>query len=270
MEIKAKHVVITGAGRGIGAAVARRFAAEGAGALVLADLDLDAAEEVAAELGDIATAVRVDAGSQEDVTGLVAHATEANGPIDLYFSNAGLGGPAVGPDAPDESWDLLWRVHVMSHVWASRALIPEMTARGSGYLVNTASAAGLLTQPSALPYTVTKHAAVALAEWMAINYADAGIRSSCVCPQAVQTRLLDEAMGQTKGASAAVAAGGVLSADEVADAVLKGVLEEHTLILPHESVAHRAAYKATHHEAWIGELRGLLGGGGRNAETSAS
>jgi NAD(P)-dependent dehydrogenase (short-subunit alcohol dehydrogenase family) len=269
MDIRSKHVVITGAGRGIGAAVAHRFTEEGARALVLADFDLDAAQEVATALGDRATAVQIDAGSAEDVTGLVDRATETNGPIDLYFSNAGLGGPAAGPEASDESWDTLWRVHVMSHVWASRALIPAMTARGGGYLVNTASAAGLLTQPSALPYTVTKHAAVALAEWMAVNYAEAGIRSSCVCPQAVQTRLLDEAMGQTKGASAAVAAGGVLTAEEVAEAILKGVLEERVLILPHGSVADRVAYKATHHEAWVGELRGLLGGGGRSTETSA-
>ncbi|HEX3782476.1 MAG TPA: SDR family oxidoreductase [Pseudonocardiaceae bacterium] len=256
MEPNGKHIVVTGGARGIGRATVTRFAREGARAIVVADADLDGAREVAAEVGGLA--VGLDAGSEASVLGLIEEATSANGPIDVYFSNAGVGGPAAGPEAPDEAWDSLWRIHVMSFVWASRALLPGMLDRGEGYLLNTSSAAGLLTQPSALVYTVTKHAAVALAEWLSITYGNAGIRVSCVCPQAVRTRLLDEALGQTDGASTAVNAAGVLSPDDVADAVLAGMRAERLLILPHGGVADRYAYKAAHHEDWLAELRQLV------------
>ena len=256
MKVSGKHVVVTGGAQGIGRAVVRRFAAEGARAIVVADLDLPRAQQVAEEVGGLAVAL--DAGSEADVSALIDRATEANGPIDVYFSNAGVGGPAAGPEAPNDAWDALWRIHVMSHVWAGRRLLPEMVERGEGYLLNTSSAAGLLTQPSALVYTVTKHAAVALAEWLSITYGDAGVRVSCVCPQAVRTRLLDEALGQTEGASAAVNAGGVVDPEDVADTIVEGMNAERLLILPHAGVADRYAYKAAHHEDWLAELRTLL------------
>ena len=136
--------------------------------------------------------VELDAGSENSVRALVAEATEAGGPIDIFISNAGVPGAMGGPEAPDESFDEAWRVNVMAHVWAARALLPEMLERGDGYLVNTASAAGLLTQVSSLVYSVTKHAAVALAEWLAIEYGDRGIRVSCICPQGVRTPMHSE------------------------------------------------------------------------------
>jgi NAD(P)-dependent dehydrogenase (short-subunit alcohol dehydrogenase family) len=256
MDVRGKHVVVTGGAQGIGRAVVRRFAAEGARAIVVADLDLPGARKVAEEVGGLAVAL--DAGSEADVLGLIDTATEANGPVDVYFSNAGVGGPAAGPEAPDEAWNALWRIHVLSHVWASRRLVPEMVARGEGYLLSTSSAAGLLTQPSALVYTVTKHAAVALAEWLSITYGNAGVRVSCVVPQAVRTRLLDEALGDTEGASAAVNAGGVVDPEDVAESVVEGMRAERMLIYPHAGVADRFAYKAAHHEEWLAELRQLL------------
>ena len=256
MDPSGKHIVVTGGARGIGRAVVARFAREGARAIVVADADLAGAKAVAAEFGGLA--VGLDAASESSVLGLIDEGTAANGPIDVYFSNAGVGGPAAGPEAPDEAWDSLWRIHVMSHVWASRALLPQMLDRGEGYLLNTSSAAGLLTQPSALVYTVTKHAAVALAEWLSITYGNAGIRVSCVCPQAVRTQLLDQALGQTDGASAAVNAAGVIEPDDVAETILVGMRDERLLILPHGGVADRFAYKAAHHEEWLAELRHLV------------
>ncbi len=256
MEVNGKHIVVTGGARGIGRATVLRFAREGARAIAVADADFAGAQEVAKEVGGLAVAL--DAGSEADVLGLIDRATDANGPIDVYFSNAGVGGPAEGPEAPDEAWDTLWRIHVMSHVWASRTLLPAMVERGEGYLLNTSSAAGLLTQPSALVYTVTKHAAVSLAEWLSITYGNAGVRVSCVCPQAVRTRLLDDALGQTDSASTAVNAGGVIDPEDVAESVIDGMRAERMLILPHAGVADRYAYKAAHHEDWLAELRQLL------------
>src|SRR5437868_9968065 len=167
--------------------------------------------------------VELDAGSETSVAALIEQATAANGPIDIFISNAGVPGDAGGPpDAPDESFDEAWRVNVMAHVWAARALLPEMLERGDGYLVNTASAAGLLTQVSSLVYSVTKHAAVALAEWLAIEYGDRGIRVSCICPQGVRTPMLDLAMEEPAGA-AALTAGGLIEPEDVADPVIAGL-----------------------------------------------
>jgi NAD(P)-dependent dehydrogenase (short-subunit alcohol dehydrogenase family) len=188
------------------------------------------------------------------VQALVAQATERYGPIDLFVSNAGIAEPLGGPEAPDDAWDETWRVNVMSHVWAARALLPDMLGRGDGYLVNTASAAGLLTQVSALAYSVTKHAAVALAEWLAVSYGDAGVKVSCICPQAVRTPMLDLAMEEPAGA-AALRAGGLLDPEDVAEAVVAGIREERFLILPHEEVATFMAVKATDPERWLAGMR---------------
>jgi NAD(P)-dependent dehydrogenase (short-subunit alcohol dehydrogenase family) len=191
------------------------------------------------------------------VRALVERATAANGPIDVFVSNAGVPGAMGGPEAPDDSWDEAWRVNVMAHVWASRALLPEMVERGEGYLVNTASAAGLLTQVSSLVYSVTKHAAVALAEWLAIEYGDRGVRVSCICPQGVRTAMLDLAMEEPAGA-AALSAGGLIEPEDVADAVVAGLREERLLILPHENVAGFLALKGSDPERWLRGMRRLV------------
>ncbi|HEX5224222.1 MAG TPA: SDR family oxidoreductase [Solirubrobacteraceae bacterium] len=263
MELSNRHVVITGGAGGIGSALAARIAAEGARAVVVADRDADGAARVANGIGGLA--VEFDAGREDSVQELVRRATEANGPIDIFISNAGVPGSLGGPEAPDETFDEAWRVNVMAHVWASRALLPEMLERGEGYLVNTASAAGLLTQVSSLVYSVTKHAAVALAEWMAIEYGDAGIRVSCICPQGVRTPMLELAMEDAVGA-AALSSGGLIEPEDVADAVAAGLREERLLILPHENVAGFLALKGSDPERWLKGMRKLV----RNARTGAA
>jgi NAD(P)-dependent dehydrogenase (short-subunit alcohol dehydrogenase family) len=254
MQLSGRHVVITGGGGGIGGALARRIAQEGA-RVVVADRELAPAEAVAEQIGGLA--VQFDAAREQDVKALIARAQEANGPIDVFISNAGVPGGMGGPETPDETWEEAWHVNVMAHVWAARALLPDMLERGEGYLVNTASAAGLLTQVSSLGYSVTKHAAVALAEWLAIEYGDAGIRVSCICPQGVRTPMLDLAMDEPAGA-AALTAGGLIEPEEVAEALVRGIDEERLLILPHEEVAHHMALKGSEPERWIAGMRRLV------------
>ena len=256
MEIEGRHVVVTGAASGIGRALALRFAEEGARAVTVADHNEAGARETAEAISGLA--VRFDAGNEHDVKALIDQATEANGPIDIHFSNAGVPGPGGGPEAgTDREWDATWRINVMSHVWASRHLLPRMTERGEGYLVNTASAAGLLTQVSALAYSVTKAAAVSLAEWLHINYGDQGIRVSCLCPQGVRTPMLDAAMEEPAGA-AALAAGGFLEPEEVAATVMEAINDERFLILPHEEVAGFMALKGADPERWLVGMRRLV------------
>ena len=255
MELAGRHVVITGAAGGIGRALARRFQQEGPAALTLADRDFDGAERIAAETGGLA--VEVDAGSEASVQALIETAIEANGPIDVFISNAGVPGALGGPESSDESWDEAWRVNVMAHVWAARVLLPEMVERGEGYLINTASAAGLLTQVSSLVYSVTKHAAVALAEWLSIEYAEQGVRVSCICPQGVRTRMLDLAMTDAAGA-AALTSGGLIEPEDAADAVVEGIRAERMLILTHENVAGFMALKASDPERWLKGMRRIV------------
>src|SRR5829696_2005292 len=187
MELQGRRAVVTGGASGIGRGLAEAFVAAGAAEVVIADLGAERVEAVAAEIG--ATGVAVDVGSERELTALIAE-LERRAPVDLFCSNAGINGAAGGPEVADEDWDRIWRINVMAHVWAARALLPGMLARGEGYLLNTASAAGLLTNPGLLPYSVTKHAAVAVAEWLAITYGDDGIRVSCLCPQLVDTPLV--------------------------------------------------------------------------------
>jgi NAD(P)-dependent dehydrogenase (short-subunit alcohol dehydrogenase family) len=255
MELAGKHIVVTGGAGGIGRALVRRFAAEEAGALVVADRDLAGAQAIADEVGGLA--VELDAGEEDSVRALIATASEAHGPVDIFISNAGVPGARGGPEAPDDVWDEAWRVNVMAHVWASRALLPDMVKRGDGYLINTASAAGLLTQVSSLIYSVTKHAAVSLAEWLAIEYGDAGVRVSCICPQGVRTAMLDLAMDEPAGA-AALTAGGLIEPEDVADAVVAGIGDERFLILPHENVARFMALKGSDPERWLKGMRRLV------------
>ena len=247
--------MLTGAGSGIGRALAHRFAAESPRCLVLADRDALAVRAVADAVG--AVAIPTDVGVEAEIVALIDEAERSFGPIDLFFSNAGVPGPPGGPEAPDEEWQHTWEVNLMSHVWAARALLPRMVERGEGYLVSTASAAGLLTQVSAAAYSVTKHAAVALAEWISINYADAGVKVSCLCPQAVRTPMLDMALDDPVGA-APLLAGGVLDPEEVAEVVVAGIREERFLILPHEAVAQHMALKGTQNERWLNGMRKLV------------
>jgi NAD(P)-dependent dehydrogenase (short-subunit alcohol dehydrogenase family) len=263
VELQGRHIVVTGGAGGIGRALVRRFIDEGARAVVVADRALEPAETFAAEVG--ASAIEVDAGSEQSVQALIAKATDANGPIDIFFSNAGVPGGLGGPETSDAEWDEAWRVNVMSHVWASRALLPEMLDRGEGYLINTASAAGLLTQVSSLVYSVTKHAAVALAEWLAIEYAERGVRVSCLCPQGVRTPMLDLAMTDAAGA-AALTAGGLIEPEDVADTVVAAIADERMLILPHENVKQFMSLKASDPERWLKGMRRIV----RDARTPTS
>ncbi len=254
MELAGKHVVVTGAGSGIGRACATRFAAEGA-RVVTSDRDGDSVRAVADEIG--AMAVGADVGHEADIVALIAAAQDRHGPIDLFFSNAGVPGPGGGPEAPDDELQLTWEINVMAHVWAARALLPGWVERGEGYLLSTASAAGLLTQVSAAAYSITKHAAVALAEWLSITYGDAGIKVSCLCPQAVRTPMLELALEDPVGA-APLLAGGLLEPDDVAAAVVTGVRDERFLILPHEDVAKHMALKGAQPERWLSGMRRLV------------
>jgi NAD(P)-dependent dehydrogenase (short-subunit alcohol dehydrogenase family) len=255
MELADRNVVITGAGSGIGRALAGRIAAERPRLVVVADLDLEAAESVANAIGGLA--VRTDVSREADVRALVARAQEAGGPIDLFCSNAGVPGPGGGPEAADDEWQHTWEVNVMAHVWAARALLPAMLERGEGYLLSTASAAGLLTQVSALAYSATKHAAVAVAEWLAINYGEAGIKVSCLCPQGVRTPMLDAALEDPIG-SAPLLAEGVLEPEDVAEAVIAGIREERFLILPHQAVSKHMALKGAQPERWLSGMQRLV------------
>ncbi len=255
MELANRHVVVTGGGSGIGRALARRIVAEGARAVTVADLNLEAAQTVAQEIGGVA--FETDVSQESQIKTLVTRASEANGPIEVFCSNAGIAGPVGGPEAPDDQWQRTWETNVMAHVWAARAVLPEMVACGEGYLLNTASAAGLLTQVSALAYSATKHAAVAVAEWLAINYGDAGVGVSCLCPQGVRTPMLDLALDDPVGA-APLLAEGVLEPEDVAAAAVAGIREERFLILPHEAVAKHMALKAAQPERWLSGMRRLV------------
>jgi NAD(P)-dependent dehydrogenase (short-subunit alcohol dehydrogenase family) len=250
MEIRDKVVVVTGGARGIGAALARRFAQEGARAIVVADLDR-AVDELAREIGG--TAVVADVGLEIDVQRLVATALRSFGRIDLFCSNAGISAPAAFETTSDPEWQRTWQVNLMAHVYAARALLPPMLAAGGGYLLHTASAAGLLSQIGSAPYAVTKHAAVAFAEWLSITYWDRGIRVSCLCPQGVRTRMLDDASEPVR----AMLAEEALEPAIVADAVVQGIGDERFLILPHPQVSEYFRRKADDYDRWLRGMRRL-------------
>jgi NAD(P)-dependent dehydrogenase (short-subunit alcohol dehydrogenase family) len=251
MKLKDKVAVVTGGGNGIGRALCRRFAAEGARGVVVADLEGDAAAAVAEEIGGIAVAT--DVRREADLQRAVARATEVYGAIDLFCSNAGIFTPG-GVEVPDDDWERIWEINVRAHVYAARAVLPGMLARGEGYLLQTASAAGLLTQIGSAPYAVTKHAAVALAEWLAVTHGDAGIKVSCLCPQGVRTRML---MGDDLSSTENFLFAGSVSPEEVADAVVQGLERERFLILPHPEVAEYFRRKADDYDRWLRGMRRL-------------
>jgi NAD(P)-dependent dehydrogenase (short-subunit alcohol dehydrogenase family) len=258
MHVSGKNIVITGAGSGIGAAMARRFAAEGAAGLCLSDINGDAAAQVAAELDCPTVVTRTDVGDETQVLEMVEAAVSELGPIGLMCSNAGIG-TGAGLEATPEQWAASWSVNVQAHVYAARAVIPGMIERGGGYLLHTCSAAGLLSQPGDAPYAVTKHAAVAFAEWLALTYGDHGIKVSALCPQGVRTPLLTG--GEDSLAIKTVAAAGkVLEPEDVAESVIAGLDAEKFLILPHPEVAEFVRRKAADRDRWLSGLRRLVAG----------
>ena len=254
MKIAGKVCVVTGGASGIGKALASRFVAEGASAVVIADLNGDAVSAVASEIG--AQSFAVDVREECAIAAMVAAVESEHGQIDLFCSNAGIigvdGDPWWATGADNALWQRMWEIHVMSHVYAARACLPSMIARGDGYFLNTASAAGLLAQIGSAPYSVTKHAAVSFAESLSITHGDDGIKVSCLCPQAVDTAM-------TAGTEGGGVAGvdGMLSADAVADAVVSGLDAESFLILPHPEVEEYRQNKARSYDRWLGGMRKL-------------
>ena len=261
MELTDKVAIVTGGASGIGAALARRFASDGARGVVVADRNADGAVALAGEIGG--TGVDCDVTSETDIQALVALAQQKYGPVDLFCSNAGvltLDDPGwAATSAPNARWQLAWEVHVMAHVYAARACLPDMVARGFGYFLNTASAAGLLNQIGGSPYSTTKHAAVGFAESLAITHAHQGIRVSVLCPQAVDTPLVDGLLGDQSIAEDGGPAGvdGVLSAEQVAEAAIAGLRDERFMILPHPEVAGYFRHKADDYDRWLGGMRKL-------------
>ena len=252
MKVCDKVVIVTGGASGIGRALCLRFAAEGARAVVVSDINLEGIDRT---VGDIAgqtkvLGVRTDVADEEDVSRLVHNTLEAHGQIDLFCSNAGiftLGGEEVST----ADWQRIWDINVMSHVYAARAVLPGMLARGEGYLLNTSSAAGLLSQVGSAPYSVTKHAAVGFAEWLSITYGKRGIRVSVLCPQAVRTQMTANTDGSVAGLD------GILEPEQLADTVIETLAEERFLCLPHPEVLTYMQRKTDDYDRWLGGMRRL-------------
>lgn len=250
MDLRGGVAVVTGGAGGIGAALARRFAADGAAAVVVADLDGEGAAGVAARLpAPVGHGLALDVTDEPAVAAAVDRIEQEIGPVDLWCSNAGVASaPGLGDDA---DWERCWRLHVYAHLLAARHVLPRMVERGRGHLLVTASAAGLLTELDTAPYAVTKHASVALAEWLAIRHGGDGIGVSCLCPQAVRTRMLAGAGPD----SATLAAGPVLTPDRVADSVAEALADGRFLILPHPEVAEYERRRAADRDRWLAGMR---------------
>ena len=251
MELTDRVIVVTGAARGIGRALARRCAAERPQAIVVADIDGRGAASVADEIAGIS--VQCDVSREADDRRLVEHVISKHGRIDVFCSNAGIaiGG---GAEAPDSDWQRIWEINVMAHVFVARHVLPGMLARQEGYLVGTVSAAGLLNHFFAAPYGVTKAAALSFFEWLAIAHGDAGIRVSCLCPQGVKTDMLAEEQSRL---GIDFLTPGALEPEAVAEAVVKGIGDERFLILPHPEVAEYFRRKADDYDRWLRGMRRL-------------
>ncbi|KUJ81833.1 SDR family oxidoreductase [Ruegeria profundi] len=247
MDLRGKTVVVTGAAHGIGKGLADRFAQDGA-KVVCADIDEIGAQNVARDIDG--HAITCDVSREDAIKALIETVEDSIGPIDLFCANAGiltLGGLEV----PNEDWDRIWTINVMSHVWAARHLVPRMIARGGGYFLITASAAGVLNQPGAAPYGVTKHAAVGFAEWLSLTYGHKGLRVSVLCPQAVRSEM-------TRGLETSVAAiDGMLEPEDVAETCVQAIRSEQFLILPHPQVLDYMQLKAGDYDRWLAGMRKL-------------
>lgn len=250
MEIRGKVAIVTGGASGIGAGVAKKFVEDGARGVVVADVNLERAQGVAKEIG--AVAMKCDVSREEDIAALVAHAKEKFGQVDIYMSNAGILGNRGGIELDNDLWQKMWEIHGMAHVWAARQVVPDMVARGEGYFIVTASAAGLLNIVESAPYGVTKHAAVAIAEWLRIAYGRKGLRVSCLCPQSVATDMTAQGAG-----SAGV--NGVLTAEQVAGNVVDVMREEGFLVLPHPEVLEYFRRKGQDYDRWLGGMQKVYG-----------
>lgn len=247
MEIADKVIIVTGGASGIGRALCHRFAREGAKTVVVADVNEKGAMTVAKEIRGLA--VRCDVGRETDILNAVNRAEQEAGPVDIFCSNAGIMADG-GVEAPDDLWNRAWSIHVMAHVYAARAVIPGMVERGGGAFVITASAAGLLNRIGSAPYAVTKHAAVGLAENLAITYGDKGILVSVLCPQAVRTGMIPDA-GNARSVD------GLIEPEDVAETVIASLTDEAFLILPHPEVRTYMERKISDYERWLGGMRRL-------------
>ena len=248
MQIKDKVIIVTGGAGGIGREMCIRFAMEGAKGICVADIDHEGAEKVAGRIHGLAVAC--DVRKEADIIDSVKQTEKAFGPVDLFCSNAGIA-IAGGVDVSDDQWQRIWEINVRAHIYAARAVIPGMIKRGGGYLLNTASAAGLLSQIGSTPYSVTKHAAVGLAENLAITYGDQGIKVSVLCPQAVNTPMADGPEGRVAGVD------GMMEPEEVAIAVVQALEEEKFLILPHPEVQTYMERKVSDYDRWLKGMRKL-------------
>lgn len=249
MELNDKVAVITGGSGGIGRAMAKAFLKEGARAVVLLDLSEEAAKAAAAELGCEGEAC--DVTNEAEISAVVERILEKHGRIDVFCSNAGAGGgPGLLTDATNETWNNQWNLHVMAHLYAARAVLPGMIERGDGYLLNTASAAGLLAAMGSGPYTVTKAAAVKLAEFLSITHGDEGIKVSVLCPQGVNTAMAPKSLGDGQ-------TDGIIEADDLALVVLDAMREERFYVLPHPEVEDYVRRKGDNIDRWLGGMRRL-------------
>ena len=243
MKLNDKIAIVTGAGSGIGRAMAKRFIQEGARQVIIADLHADSLTSLAAEIG--ARAIKTDVANEQEVIHLIRTVEQDYGQIDLLCNNAGIG-VGGGPETSNEDWQRIWEINVMAHIYATRAALPDMLNRGEGYILNTASAAGLLTQIGSAPYAVTKHAAVAYAEWLAVTYGDRGIKVSALCPQAVRTAMT----ANTEGGGVA-GVDGMMEPEELCDTVIETLDAESFLVLPHKEVLTYMQRKTADYDRWI-------------------
>ena len=252
MQIKGKVVVVTGGASGIGKSLCERFAQEGASAVVVSDINQAGIDQTVADISASTQAlgVKTDVGNEEEVNELVAKSLDQFDHIDLFCSNAGIF-TAGGENVSTEAWQSIWDINVMSHIFAARAVLPGMLARGEGYLLNTSSAAGLLSQVGSAPYAVTKHAAVGFAEWLSISYGNKGIRVSVLCPQAVRTAMTAGGDGGVAGLD------GMLEPEKLADTVIETLDQERFLVLPHPEVLTYMRRKTDDYDRWLGGMRRL-------------
>jgi NAD(P)-dependent dehydrogenase (short-subunit alcohol dehydrogenase family) len=260
VELKDRVAIVTGGASGIGRALAQRFANEGARGVVVADLDGAGAEEVASGIGSQAIGVKCDVASDAETNALIDRAEDAFGPVDVFCANAGIG---IGTylDTPDEEWDLAFNVNIRAHILAARRLVPGWLERGEGYFVTTASAAGLLTQIGSAPYSVTKHAAVAFAEWLSVTYGDQGVKVSCLCPMGVNTAMLQAGLKEPGAEGVGVrivqATSEVLEPEDVAGVAVDAMRDERFLILPHPQVLEYFSRKSDDYDRWLAGMRRL-------------